>query len=217
MRRKPPSLSYERRLWAKGLRHVAGVDEVGRGALAGPVVAAAVVISPSTKLPGVRDSKQLNAKQRQEAEIVIKQSAIAWAIGHASVKEIAQRNIYHATHLAMRRAINNIRVHLHAALIDGLPAQIAPSFFIQNIVQGDQKSLSIAAASIIAKVYRDNLMIRLSHKYPMYGFDKHKGYATADHAQALRRWGIAPCHRITFAPIQKLIGFNQKAPERHVL
>jgi ribonuclease HII len=198
-----PSLRYERRYWQQGIR-VAGVDEVGMGAWAGPVVAAAVILIPEKRLPGVRDSKMLSALQREKLAEKIYSTAVAWAIGEASVKEINELNIRGASHLAMRRAIASLSVAPQQVLLDGLPASPEPSIPTENIIDGDQVSSSIAAASIIAKVYRDTLMQNFDHQYPHFGFSLHKGYGTAYHRRCLRRFGACPLHRASFAPIKVL-------------
>jgi len=192
-----PDFSYTQEL-------IAGVDEVGRGSLFGPVVAAAVVLSPETLSPlveaGVTDSKQLSSRQRQQLAIQIRAGAIAYQIGIASVAEIDQLNILQASLLAMKRAILKLQVQPSLCLIDGnqkIPALLIPQ---QTLVKGDQHSIAIAAASIVAKVWRDKLIIRLATHYPDYDLVASKGYGTARHRQALQRLGPSPLHRRSFSP-----------------
>lgn len=193
-------IDFEREAWDCGLRHVVGLDEVGRGPLAGPVVAGAVVLRPrAPAIEGVFDSKALSARQREAAAIEIRQQVFAWALGAASTREIERLNIRRATILAMRRAIARLPVEPDRLLVDGrripeLGEHIA-------IVKGDQKSQSIACASILAKVVRDRLMRSLSARYPGYGWETNKGYATGSHLAAIRQLGPTPHHRSTWAPI----------------
>ncbi|SDW29847.1 RNase HII [Alicyclobacillus hesperidum] len=184
---------------------IAGVDEVGRGCLAGPVVAAAVVLpleeDASLDLIGVTDSKKLTSKRRQELAKLIRQRAVSIGIGEVSSREIDELNILRATQLAMGRALAKLDVPVELALIDGhVPA--STHLACLPVIGGDMRSLSIAAASIVAKVYRDEWMIRLHREYPQYGFDSHVGYATKLHLNALREYGITPYHRLTFAPVR---------------
>ncbi|HEY8450249.1 MAG TPA: ribonuclease HII [Bacillota bacterium] len=188
---------YERRLWRQGYRWVAGVDEVGRGPLAGPVVAAAVILDADVWLPGLDDSKALTARARQRLAEEIRRQAVAVAVGVASVEEIDRLNIFHASQLAMRRAIADLRPQPDYLLVDGwrLREVDLPQW---PIVGGDAVSNSVAAASIVAKVYRDALMVELDRAYPGYGFAQHKGYPTPDHRAALARLGPCPIHRRHF-------------------
>ncbi|KJR99635.1 MAG: hypothetical protein VR68_08865 [Peptococcaceae bacterium BRH_c4a] len=194
-------LCYEKRLWASGVELVAGVDEAGRGPLAGPVVAAAVILPPRVRIYQLNDSKQLSPAKRKALAFQIKNSG-AWAIGVSTVKEILNLNIYHASMLAMRRALAGLKGDPGHVLADGfaIPALELPQ---THIIGGDGKSASIAAASIIAKETRDELMELCHHLYPRYGFDRHKGYATAGHIEALRRYGPCPLHREGFAPVRR--------------
>ena len=180
---------------------VAGVDEAGRGPLAGPVVAAAVILPENNKIDGLRDSKKLSAKQREVLFGQIKNNAISIGIGQSSVKRIVEMNIRNASFLAMQRALGNLTITPKSALIDGesLPNQIIPNL---GIIKGDDKVDSIKAASIIAKVTRDNLMIRYSKIFPEYGIDKHKGYGTTMHMEALRKYKATPIHRRSFKPVR---------------
>ena len=202
--RNIPSLSLETDLSRAVGGPVCGVDEAGRGPWAGPVSAAAVILNPDDLPPGIDDSKALTEKRRFEMEPLIKARAIAWGVGFASVEEIAELNILHATGLAMCRAIEAMSVQPVAALVDGnyrfkLPCDV------QTVIKGDSLSLSIAAASILAKTARDRLMIDLDARYPGYGFAGHKGYNAPMHSEALRTLGPCPAHRRSWAPIRALL------------
>ena len=180
---------------------VCGVDEAGRGPWAGPVSAAAVILDPKKVPKGLDDSKKLSAKVREALEVEIKAKATAWGVGFASVEEIASLNILHATGLAMRRAIEALAVPPAFALVDGnyrfpLPCEVT------TVVGGDAKSKSIAAASILAKVARDRLMVEMDQRYPGYGFASHKGYHAAAHAEALRALGPCEIHRRAWGPVK---------------
>ncbi|NPV25899.1 MAG: ribonuclease HII [Firmicutes bacterium] len=195
---------YERQLWNNNCQLVAGVDEVGRGPLAGPVMAAAVVLPGEVQLPGLNDSKQLTPRQREELEVRIKAVAISWSLGLASPQEIDQMNIRVASLLAMRRAVENLDVAPEHLLVDAV--QIPGVFQAQTaIIKGDRLSASIAAASIIAKVERDRLMDFYDVLFPGYGFAKHKGYPTPEHFRALASLGPCSIHRRTFAPVRDLL------------
>lgn len=201
----PVSFEHEISYWKSGIKVIAGIDEVGMGALAGPVVAAAVIFSENIiPLHLIRDSKQLTPEQREQVALWIHGHAHAWATGEASVAEIATLNIRGASHLAMHRAVTALKVAPELLLIDGNPANPHPTIPASNIIRGDQVSASIAAASIIAKVYRDHLMVKLDSEYPAYGFAKHKGYGTAQHLTALRERGATPHHRSAYAPVARL-------------
>jgi ribonuclease HII len=180
---------------------VAGIDEVGMGALAGPVVAAAVVFPGEIRLHGIRDSKQLTAPERERLVPYIQNKAIGWAIGEASVDEISQLNIWHAAHLAMRRAIEKLTAAPHMILVDGRPFSLGVPIPLQAIIKGDACCTSIAAASVLAKVYRDTIMRQLDEEYPYYGFARHKGYSTRFHLAALERYGSCIHHRPTYSPV----------------
>ena len=184
---------------------IAGVDEAGRGPLAGPVVAAVVVLAPDQLIEGVRDSKKLSEKQREASFIKIQSEAMAWAIGSAEVAEIDDLNILGATMLAMQRAVESLSRQPDLALIDGnrCPVLTCAS---EAIIKGDAKEISIGAASIIAKVTRDREMLEWHTLYPHYGLDKHKGYPTSAHLKALEQYGVSPQHRRSFAPVRRLIG-----------
>lgn len=197
---KRPDLRYERRLWKEGIEAVAGVDEAGVGPMAGPVVAAAVVFSPETFIKGVHDSKQLTHEQREELFTPIRERAIAVGIGTASVLEIDRLNIYWATMQASKRALAALGLSPSHVLVDGrlIPGLKLPQ---TKIVGGDRKSFCIAAASIIAKVTRDRMMVAYDEQYPGYGFAQHKGYCTNDHMEQLRELGPSPIHRRSFWPV----------------
>jgi len=189
---------------ASGGQPVCGVDEAGRGPWAGPVSAAAVILDPARLPDGIDDSKALTAARREELEIAIKTHAVTWAVGFASVEEIDRLNILHATGLAMCRAIEGLAIQPALALVDGnyrfkLPCDVT------TVVGGDGLSLSIAAASILAKTARDRLMTELDGQYPGYGFAGHKGYHAPTHVAALERLGPCPAHRMTWAPIRALL------------
>ena len=198
-------LNFERVLWKSGVRAVAGVDEVGVGPLAGPVVAAAVIFPPETEIAGINDSKQLEPEQRSKLAAKIRASASAIGVGSAEVGEIDRLNIYHAALLAMRRAIEALPLTPEHVLVD---ARIVPGVSIpQNCFnKGDGLNFSIAAASIIAKTHRDRLMEELEKEYPGYGFAQHKGYGTPEHQQAIRELGPSPIHRLSFQFIRELCG-----------
>lgn len=193
-------LVWERGLWQKGHRHIAGVDEAGIGPLAGPVVAAAIILPPHLHLEKVRDSKALTAAQRSRLEGILREKALAYGIGIADPDEIEKLNIYHAGLLAMRRALSCLATVPDYVLVD---ARIIPEipWPQEKIIHGDALSQSIAAASILAKEYRDRLMIGYDRSYPEYGFAKHKGYPTRQHREALREHGPCPIHRISFAGV----------------
>lgn len=203
-----PDLSIERALWEAGIDNIAGVDEAGRGALAGPVVAAAVVFPPSitiqAELQGVNDSKQLSPRQRDELAKIVHRIALAWGVGFSLHSEIDQLGIVPATHLAAHRAVEEIELQIDHLLLDYL---FLPEVGIPqtNLIKGDQRSVSIAAASILAKTARDKLLIDLDSEFPGYHFAAHKGYATSQHLADLNRLGPSPIHRRTFAPVKEWI------------
>ncbi|MFL6651331.1 MAG: ribonuclease HII [Sulfurifustaceae bacterium] len=198
-------LNFERVLWKSGVQHIAGVDEVGVGPLAGPVVAAAVVFAPGTVIPGVDDSKRLDPDRRSEIAAAIHREAVGIGIGMASVEEIDNINVYQAGLLAMRRAVEALPIAPQHVLVDArtIPGVVAP----QNpFTKGDGINFSIAAASIVAKTHRDALMEELDHRYPEYGFRQHKGYSTPQHQAAIRRFGPCPLHRLSYPFIRELRG-----------
>jgi ribonuclease HII len=190
------------RICFKGPGTLAGVDEAGRGPLAGPVVAAAVILGPTNELVGVNDSKKLSPAQREEFFKKIIRSANV-GVGVADEKIIDALNIYEATRLAMKRAVQALSHTPTFLLVDG-PIRLEIPVAHRGIVNGDQKSASIASASIVAKVFRDRWMCRLHELYPAYSFDRHKGYGTAVHLEALRTFGPSPVHRLSFAPVGRL-------------
>lgn len=186
---------------------ICGVDEAGRGPLAGPVSAAAVILDDAHPIPGLADSKKISERKRDLLAPVIRERALAWAVAYADVSEIDQLNILQATLLAMRRAVEALPIRPHQVLVDGLycPQTDIPS---QAIVKGDSTVASISAASILAKTARDELMLKLHVQYPQYGFDGHKGYPTATHLAALREYGVSEVHRRSFRPVRELLGDN---------
>ena len=189
--------AIEHILFEKGMSVVCGVDEAGRGPLAGPVCAAAVILPPDVDIPGLNDSKKLSDKKRRELFPVIKECAIAYGIAFADHHEIDEINILQATYLAMERALSQLKVKPDIALIDGNRAKNF-GVPVQTVVHGDSLSASIAAASVLAKVTRDDYMLEMAEKYPQYGFKIHKGYGTKAHYAALREEGASPIHRMTF-------------------
>ena len=188
---------YEREAFTDGVKLVCGVDEAGRGPLAGPVCAAAVILSPELEIPGLNDSKKLTDKKRRELYDVITAEAVSCGIAFADEKEIDEINILQATFLAMARAMEKLTPQPELALIDGNRARDF-GLPVRTIVKGDSLSASIAAASILAKVTRDRLMEQYDETYPQYGFAVHKGYGTKRHYEALREFGPSPIHRMTF-------------------
>lgn len=207
---KYPNFREEKRLWGKGYERVVGLDEAGRGPLAGPVVAAAVcfkanrdtisakVLAEIVSLPFLKDSKQLSSKKREEIYELLKQNPnIGWGIGRVGEKVIDRINILEATKLAMKRAVNNLKSKIDFLIIDGnfgINLEIPQ----KSIIKADQKVFSCAAASIIAKVSRDRMMLRYHKKYPQYAFDRHKGYPTKLHRESLRKYGLCELHRKSF-------------------
>lgn len=181
----------------KGMKLICGVDEAGRGPLAGPVCAAAVILPHNLEIPGLNDSKKLSDKKRRELFPIIQEQALAYGIGYADHREIDEINILQATFLAMERALAQLKIRPELALIDGnrqkdfgIPAT--------TVVQGDSLSANIAAASVLAKVSRDDIMLKLDEEYPQYGFGVHKGYGTKAHYEAIAQFGPCPIHRMTF-------------------
>ena len=191
------NLAFENKLWNQDYNYLAGVDEVGRGPLAGPVVACAIIFDKSFYHPEVKDSKKLAPEKRDKLADILRANAIAYQIGEASVREIEIYNIRQATFLAMKRAISGLPVTPDFLLIDGenLPDCTIPS---KGIIRGDDKSFTISAASIVAKVSRDNYMKELDNEYPQYKFAKNKGYGTKEHINAIRQVGPSPHHRNSF-------------------
>ncbi|ARE41413.1 Ribonuclease HII [Rhodovulum sp. P5] len=204
MQQLSPDFTFERQAFAQGMRVVVGVDEVGRGPLAGPVTAAAVRLDPDAIPPGLDDSKKLTAARRAELAEAIRAVAEV-SVAHASVEEIDRLNILQASHLAMCRAIAGLSTRPDFALIDGnrLPRDLPCAG--QTVVKGDARCLSIAAASIMAKVTRDALMVDLAQHFPGYGWDKNAGYPTRTHLQAIRDIGVSPYHRRSFKPVHNIL------------
>ncbi len=197
-------LTYERELWDKGVAHVAGVDEVGMGPLAGPVVAAAVVLRPGASIPGIDDSKRLTRKRRESLSVQIRAEAIAYGLGSCSPEEIDRLNIFQAGREAMRRAVEALEPGAEHLLVDARAVAVPiPQTAIKG---GDRRSQAIAAASILAKVARDELMDEMAGTYPGYGFERHRGYPTAAHLRALTRLGPTSIHRRSFGPVSALNG-----------
>ena len=191
---------YERELIQKGINLIAGVDEVGRGPLVGPVVTAAVILPVNYQLEGLTDSKKLSEKKREKFYDVIMHDAIAVSIGMKDAEIIDEVNIYEATKLAMKDAIIGLKIKPEHILIDAMPLDLDIPH--TSIIKGDAKSLSIAAASVIAKVTRDRMLIELDQKYPMYNFKKNKGYPTKEHVEAINKYGLIPGYRKTYGPVK---------------
>ena len=199
-----PDLEFESALWRSGCHLVGGVDEAGRGCLAGPVTAAIVILNQSDDIPtylsGVLDSKQLNAEHREQQRIIIEQSSREWAVGFSSNIEIDQFGIVPATRLAIQRSLDQLANQPDHLLVDYI---VLPNIPLPQtrLVKGDARSLSIAAASILAKTHRDDWMIKSAEEYPQYGFERNKGYGTAWHCQAIMEFGACHLHRVSFAPM----------------
>lgn len=196
---------YEKELYKKGIKYIGGVDEVGRGPLIGPVVTACVVLPKNFKLEGLTDSKQLSEKKRNEFYKYIKENALACEVGIIGPEIIDEVNIYEATKLAMLEAINKVKekIKLEHVLIDAMPLEL--DIDSTSIIKGDAKSISIAAASVIAKVTRDEMMYELDEKYPQYGFKSHKGYPTKKHIEAINKYGLIEGYRKTYGPVKELL------------
>lgn len=206
--------AFERRLWSKGATRVAGLDEVGAGTLAGPVVAAAVILPVGLTIEGIDDSKRLTRKQRDNLAEVIRAHALAWAIGSCSAQEIDRLNILQAGREAMRRAVVQLEPAADYLLVD---ARDVPAVGVRQLAieSGDRRSQSIAAASILAKVERDGHMLQWAQTYPGYGFEQHLGYSTAAHLEALRRLGPSPLHRRSFGPVKAVLaGMSPSKPKQ---
>lgn len=194
---------YEERLYQQGITYIAGVDEAGRGPLAGPVVAAAVILQKGVKLKYVNDSKQLTEKQREKALAEIKKHAVSISIAISSVEEIDRINIYRATREAMYSAIEKLSIKPEYVLIDAMPMEL--DIPTESIIKGDALSISIAAASIVAKTTRDQYMIEMDKLFPEYEFKKHKGYGTKEHMEKIMTYGPTPIHRKTYEPIKSIL------------
>ena len=196
-------LAYEKELYNEGIEYIAGTDEAGRGPLAGPVVAAAVILPKGLIITGVNDSKQLTEKKREELFDIINEKALAIGISFIDNNKIDEINILEASRLAMMEAIKQLKIKPQYVLSDAMKMNIDVP--VKPIIKGDALSESIAAASIIAKVMRDRYMDEMDLKYPNYGFKKHKGYPTKDHIEAIKKYGITPIHRKTFKPIKTML------------
>lgn len=193
----------ESEFYKKGIRYVAGIDEVGRGPLAGPVTVAAVILKPHWFAAGLNDSKKVTPRHREELSEKIHREAVDISIVSLPPEEIDALNIYQATMLAMYQAVKNLKVQPEAVIVDAMPLHFP--FPTVSMVHGDARSASVAAASIVAKVYRDHLMDEYDQKYPGYGFAQNKGYGTAEHIEAIRNLGITPIHRKSFEPVKSMI------------
>jgi ribonuclease HII len=189
---------------------ICGVDEAGRGPLAGPVFAAAVILDPARPIDGLRDSKKLTEARRDELAIQIRAHALAWSIAQCSEREIDKLNILQATMLAMSRAVKGLKVAPTLALIDGNRCPVI-SMRSEAIIRGDDKVPAISAASILAKTARDAALVKLHKRYPHYGFDQHKGYPTEMHLERLRMHGVSPVHRYSYAPVRELLVISGRA------
>ncbi len=200
---------YENELWPKGINYIGGIDEVGRGPLVGPVVTACVILPKDFVLEGLTDSKKLTEKKRDEYYDYIMDHALSIGIGMMDNKVIDEVNIYEATKLAMYQAIENSKITPEHVLIDAMKLEKL-SMPSTSIIKGDAKSISIAAASVIAKVTRDRMMIELDKKYPMYGFKDHKGYPTKKHLEAIKEYGILDNYRTSYKPVKEVIEMNKK-------
>ncbi|MGE5456488.1 MAG: ribonuclease HII [Ignavibacteriales bacterium] len=196
---------YEKELYDQGIKYIGGVDEVGRGPLIGPVVASCVVLPDNFVLEGLNDSKKLSEKKRDLFYEYIINNCVAYGIGIVSEKEIDEINIYQASKKAMMIAIKEVqsKIKLEHILIDAMPLEL--DIGSTSIIKGDAKSISIAAASVIAKVTRDKMMYEISEKYPMYGFDKHKGYPTKKHIEAMKKYGLIEGYRLSYQPVKEMI------------
>lgn len=196
---------YEKELYSNNINYIGGVDEVGRGPLIGPVVAACVVLPKDFKLDGLNDSKKLSEKKREIFYEYIKEHALAYAVGSVSPEEIDEINIYEASRKAMLLAISQVReqLPLEHVLIDAMPIKL--DIPTTSIIKGDAKSISIAAASVIAKVTRDKMMYELDTKYPEYGFASHKGYPTKKHVEAINKYGLIDGYRKTYGPVKEIL------------
>lgn len=209
---KTPTFEHECQYWQREIRYIAGIDEVGIGALAGPVVASAVIfdsaelgiMNEELGIP-IRDSKLLSEQQRDKANEWIQKNALTWAIGEATVEEITKWNVRGAAQLAMRRAVEQLDPVPGILLVDGLPSQPHPTIPAENIINGDELCFSVAAASILAKVHRDEIMLKLHKEFPEYKFFSHKGYGTKLHLEALQSHGPSPYHRPTYAPVTAIL------------
>lgn len=204
---------FEKDLWNKGYQNIAGCDEAGRGPLFGPVVAAAVILPHDFVLEGLTDSKKLSEKKREEYYPVIMKNALSVGISIVSAKEIDDINIYEASRQAMLRAIDKLSVKPNYIITDAMPLAGFTDIPYEAIIKGDAKSITIAAASVIAKVTRDRLMYDIDKKYPEYEFGKHKGYPTKKHIELIEKYGIIDGYRLTYGPVKKVIEKNKTMEE----
>lgn len=203
-----PTFEIENKIWDSGYRFIAGTDEAGRGPLAGPVVAAAVILPKDFSIKGVNDSKKLSEKKREELYNLIIENALCYSISIISEKIIDKINIYKASKKAMEEAVGSLSIKPDYIISDAMKLDL--SIPCDDIIKGDAKSLTIAAASILAKVTRDRLMIKLGNKYTMYNFKKNKGYPTKEHISAINKYGIIKEHRKTYYPVKEYIENNSK-------
>ncbi|MBF0713456.1 ribonuclease HII [Gemella sp. GH3] len=198
---------YEQKCYNLGYKYICGIDEVGRGPLAGPVVAAAVILKKDSYFPGLADSKKLTKAKREELYSKIVEECLDYSIVELDNKQIAKHNIYNATKIAMIKAVNNLSIKPDFLLIDAMPLDI-PDINSHSIIKGDDKSVSIAAASVIAKVYRDRLMEQYAIKYPYYDFENNMGYGTKKHLIGLEKYGVCDIHREDYEPIKSMLKFK---------
>ena len=193
-----PDYEYEKAAVTRGFKYICGVDEAGRGPLAGPVCAAAVILPLDTEIPGLNDSKKLSEKKREQLFNVITEKALSYCVAYGTLEEIEEFNILEATFLAMNRAVEGLKIKSDFALIDGNRAPKGIKIPCETVVKGDAKSMSVAAASVLAKVSRDRLMLEYDEKYPLYDFKKHKGYGTKEHTELIKKYGPCEIHRLSF-------------------
>ena len=198
---------YENSLKEQGYKYIVGTDEVGRGPMAGPLVVACVLLPEDEIIEGLNDSKKLSAKKREQLAEIIKQKAIEYQIQYMSVEEVDELNVYEASRQAMMKCVRKMKHQVDYVLSDAMPLDF--EFPCLSIIKGDAKSASIAAASIVAKVERDHYMDELAKEYPMYGFEKHKGYVTKAHLQAIKEHGVCIHHRVSFAPVKEVLNKNK--------
>ena len=194
---------YENNLKKEGYKYIVGTDEVGRGPMAGPLVVAAVILPDDVVIAGLNDSKKLTEKKREQLSEIIKQKAIEYQIQYMSVEEVDRLNVYEASRQAMMACVRKMKHKVDYVLSDAMPIDF--EYPCIDIIKGDMKSASIAAASIIAKVERDHYMVELDKRYPQYGFKKHKGYVTKMHLEAIDKYGVCEHHRTSFAPVKNII------------
>lgn len=193
-----PDYEYEKSALQRGFKAICGVDEAGRGPLAGPVCAAAVILAPDTVIEGLDDSKKLSEKKREKLFDIITEKALSFYVAYGTLEEIEELNILEATFLAMNRAIDGLSIKADFAIIDGNRVPKGIKIPCETVVKGDSRSMSVAAASVLAKVTRDRLMLEYDEKYPQYGFKKHKGYGTKEHTECIKSFGPCEIHRMSF-------------------